>query len=85
MPPEPTLARSSNCRNCIGIMIEWPHFLQDSVASGGMATVYRAWDTISRDRDRFVAWVKRHILDTQDFAEYLRLQSEATKEQAILP
>src|SRR5215469_8652605 len=35
MPPEPTLARNSNCLNCIGIMIEWPHFLQGSVANGG--------------------------------------------------
>ena len=35
MPPEPTLARNSNCRNCIGIMMAVPHFLHGSVASGG--------------------------------------------------
>jgi glutaconate CoA-transferase subunit A len=44
---------------------------------------YRAWDRISRDREQFAVWVKRHILDTHDFAEYLRLQGEA-KEKAIL-
>jgi glutaconate CoA-transferase subunit A len=45
---------------------------------------YRAWDEISRDREQFVKWIKRSILDTPDFAGYLRLQSEARK-QVILP
>ena len=31
---------------------------------------YREWDTISRSRDTFTAWVKRHILNTRDFAGY---------------
>jgi len=31
---------------------------------------YKAWDTISRDRDTFQAWMQRHVLDTRDFAEY---------------
>ena len=31
---------------------------------------YRRWDAISRDRDVFRQWVKRHILDTEDFAEF---------------
>ena len=35
MPPEPTLARSSNCRSNIGIIIAWPHFLHGSEPSGG--------------------------------------------------
>jgi glutaconate CoA-transferase subunit A len=25
-------------------------------------TFYIAWDEISRDRDRFVAWMERHVL-----------------------
>lgn len=33
---------------------------------------YRAWDAISRDRERFRAWMERHVLGTADFAEYLR-------------
>jgi glutaconate CoA-transferase subunit A len=31
---------------------------------------YVAWDEISRDRDRFRAWMQRHVLDTQDVGEY---------------
>ncbi len=33
---------------------------------------YTAWDAISRDRDTFRAWMERHVLGTEDFAEYLR-------------
>jgi glutaconate CoA-transferase subunit A len=32
----------------------------------------KAWDSISRDRDSFQAWMKRHVLSTADFAEYRR-------------
>jgi len=31
---------------------------------------YRTWDSISRDRETFLAWVERHILDTADVAGY---------------
>src|SRR5436190_9868671 len=31
---------------------------------------YVAWDAISRDRERFRAWMKRHVLDTGDVVEY---------------
>lgn len=36
---------------------------------------YRAWDRISRDRERFGAWIEQHILKTENFEEYLVLQS----------
>ncbi len=32
---------------------------------------YSAWDPISRDREKFRAWMERHVLGTGDFAEYL--------------
>jgi glutaconate CoA-transferase subunit A len=32
----------------------------------------KEWDSISRDRDTFQAWMKRHVLSTSDFAEYRR-------------
>ncbi len=38
---------------------------------------YRAWDVISRDRERFLTWVNRYIRNTQNFAEYQSLQSQA--------
>jgi glutaconate CoA-transferase subunit A len=31
---------------------------------------YVAWDEISRDRDRFRAWMERHVLATKDVSEY---------------
>ncbi|MEQ9500720.1 MAG: CoA transferase subunit A [Deltaproteobacteria bacterium] len=33
---------------------------------------YQAWDEISRDRDRFRAWMDRHVLSTEDFEAYRR-------------
>jgi len=33
---------------------------------------YVAWDEISRDRERFVAWMKRHVLETTDVEGYRR-------------
>jgi glutaconate CoA-transferase subunit A len=35
---------------------------------------YRAWDPISRDRERFRAWMQEHVLDTADWTEYQRLR-----------
>ena len=31
---------------------------------------YIAWDEISRDRDRFRGWMRRHVLETADVTEY---------------
>ncbi len=38
---------------------------------------YRAWDEISRDRDRFAAWMRRHVLETADVVEYRASLQEA--------
>ena len=43
---------------------------------------YRAWDEISRDRGGFNAWLDRHVLNTEDFAGYLSLQSDAKAQAA---
>jgi glutaconate CoA-transferase, subunit A len=37
---------------------------------------YVSWDGISRDRDRFLAWMQSHVVDTADVAEYHRILSE---------
>lgn len=34
---------------------------------------YVTWDDISRDRNVFIAWIDKHIMATEDFAEHLRL------------
>jgi glutaconate CoA-transferase subunit A len=34
---------------------------------------YRDWDNIARDRETFVAWMRRHILETENFEQYLAL------------
>jgi glutaconate CoA-transferase subunit A len=41
---------------------------------------YQMWDTISRTREGFRAWLKRFVLDTADFAEYQRLLAESVTE-----
>jgi glutaconate CoA-transferase subunit A len=33
---------------------------------------YRRWDTISRDRDGFLAWMTRHVMSTADIGGYHR-------------
>jgi glutaconate CoA-transferase subunit A len=33
---------------------------------------YREWDAVSRDRDRFRAWIDRHVLGTKDFEAFRR-------------
>ena len=38
---------------------------------------YVSWDGISRDRDRFLAWMRSHVLDTADVIAYHRLLSES--------
>ena len=37
---------------------------------------YVAWDAISRDRERFLAWMRRYVLETADVAEYRRRLAE---------
>jgi glutaconate CoA-transferase subunit A len=32
----------------------------------------KAWDDISRERETFLAWMKKHVLGTKDHAEFLR-------------
>ena len=41
---------------------------------------YKAWEPISRDRDVFQQWIKRHILDTEDFEEFKRVLHEGITE-----
>jgi glutaconate CoA-transferase subunit A len=31
-----------------------------------------AWDSISKDRQQFLAWMNRHVLSTSDHSEYRR-------------
>ncbi len=38
---------------------------------------YLRWDTISRDRERFTDWMRRHVLETADVAEYRARVAEA--------
>ncbi len=40
---------------------------------------YVRWDTISRDRERFTDWMRRHVLETADVTEYRARVAEATE------
>ncbi len=44
---------------------------------------YQQWDAISQDREIFIAWIREHVLDTADFAEYLRVQNERHLREAF--
>ncbi len=33
---------------------------------------YKQWDVISKDRDTFLAWIDKHIMNTKDFEEFRR-------------
>jgi glutaconate CoA-transferase subunit A len=38
---------------------------------------YRRWDAISRDRDSFQEWMRRHVVETRDVGEYRSSLAEA--------
>jgi glutaconate CoA-transferase, subunit A len=38
---------------------------------------YLAWDRIARDRETFTGWMRRHVLDTDDMAGFLRVLAES--------
>ncbi|MCG5241509.1 CoA transferase subunit A [Azospirillum doebereinerae] len=39
---------------------------------------YKDWDPVARSRDGFLDWMKRHVLDTEDFAEFRRVLAETS-------
>jgi len=39
---------------------------------------YKQWDAIARDRETFLAWMQRHVLDTPDWNESLALMKGAS-------
>jgi len=43
---------------------------------------YRQWDAVSRDRDTFLAWMTRHVMDTVDVAAYHRSLAATTAGRA---
>ena len=42
---------------------------------------YRAWDEIARSRETFAAWMKRHVLDTEDFEQFRRVLAQTASEE----
>jgi glutaconate CoA-transferase, subunit A len=44
---------------------------------------YREWDEISRDRESFSLWLKKHVLDTANFTEYLRVLQESGRTEVL--
>ena len=43
---------------------------------------YKRWDGISRARDTFKAWLKEHVLGTENSAEYLKLSAATGRQVA---
>ncbi len=44
---------------------------------------YLQWDAIARERASFTGWIEKHILNTADCAEYLRVLHESSKESSV--
>jgi len=44
---------------------------------------YAAWDPISRDRERFADWMRRHVVETADAAEYRERLAETARAGAV--
>ena len=40
---------------------------------------YIAWDDIARERETFNAWIRRHVLDTEDFDSFRRVLSAGAR------
>ena len=40
---------------------------------------YTAWDAIARERERFAAWIERHILSTENFSDFQRVYAESSR------
>lgn len=45
---------------------------------------YMSWDEISREREKFETWISSHILNTQDFAEHLKIYRDSANHGASL-
>jgi glutaconate CoA-transferase subunit A len=43
---------------------------------------YQAWDPIARDRERFLGWMRRHVLETEDFQGFRRVLAETMRGEA---
>ncbi len=57
-----------------------PSFAQDYSQRDN--AFYRRWDAISRERDRFLDWMRQHVLETPDHRSYLRrLREEPPADQ----
>jgi glutaconate CoA-transferase subunit A len=56
----------------ITAVVEAPGGARPSYAHGYYGrdnAFYTEWDAISRDRETFLAWMRAHVLETQDVAE----------------
>ena len=38
---------------------------------------YQEWDAIARDRETFQSWIRAHIIETNDFAEFRKVLSDS--------
>jgi glutaconate CoA-transferase, subunit A len=66
----------------IGAVCEVPGGAFPSYAQGYYPrnnAFYKAWDPIARERETFLAWMQKHVLETRNFDEFKRsLESAAT-------
>jgi glutaconate CoA-transferase subunit A len=59
----------------VAAVCEVPYGAHPSYAHGyyGRDNAFcKAWDAIARDRDTFLAWMRKHVLGTKDHAQFLK-------------
>jgi|TARA_R110000782_G_scaffold29959_1_gene74327 glutaconate CoA-transferase subunit A len=56
----------------------WPSYAQGYYERDN--SFYQAWDGISKDREGFTAWMKRHVLESSDFSAFLDALSNIPEE-----
>jgi glutaconate CoA-transferase subunit A len=44
--------------------------------------LYQAWEDISREREPFLAWMQRHVMETENFAGFRRVLDETRRSMA---
>jgi glutaconate CoA-transferase subunit A len=53
----------------------YPSYVQDRYERDN--SFYQRWDTIARERETFLRWMERHVIDSPDHATFLASLREA--------
>jgi glutaconate CoA-transferase subunit A len=58
----------------------WPSYAQGYYERDNR--FYQYWDRVARSRETFIDWMRRHVLDTEDFQGFRRILAETMRTEA---